>query len=78
MPRVIERMRQPRAHQAYGCNRAILPRQLHHLDDRADALALLADQFGMGMTEKQGGTDVRANMTSVMPRLLHHGAKLGS
>ena len=43
MPCVMQRMREPRAHQAGGGDRAILPRQLHHLDDGADALALLAD-----------------------------------
>ena len=43
MAGVMQRMRQARPHQAGGGDRAILPRQLHHLDDGADALALVAD-----------------------------------
>ena len=45
MTGVMQRMRQPRTHQPGGGDRAILPRQLHHLDDGADALALVADAF---------------------------------
>ena len=45
---MVQRMREPRAHQAGGGNCAVLSRQLHHLDDGADALALVADPLGMG------------------------------
>ena len=48
MTRVMQRLRQARAHQAGRGDRAIQPRQLHHLDDGADALALLADAPGIG------------------------------
>ena len=60
MPRVMQRMRQPRAHQAGGGNRAILPRQLHHLDDGADALALVADALGIGAGELHFGRRIGA------------------
>ena len=58
--RVMQRMRQSRSHQAGGSNRAILPRQLHHLDDGADALALVADALGIGAGEFDFGRRVGA------------------
>ena len=51
MPRVMQRVREPGSHQARGSNRAILPRQLHHLDDGANALALIANALGIGILE---------------------------
>ncbi len=51
MPCVMQRMREPGSHQASGCNRAILPRQLHHLDDGTDALAFVADALSIGAYE---------------------------
>ena len=47
VPCVMQRMRQPRPHQAGGGDRAILPGQLHHLDDGSDSLALVADALGI-------------------------------
>ena len=43
MARMMQRMREAGAHQAGGRDRAILPRQLHHLNDGADALAFVAN-----------------------------------
>ena len=60
MAGVMQRMREPRAHQAGGGNRAILPRQLHHLDDGADALALVADPLGIGADEFDLGRGIGA------------------
>ena len=60
MPCVMQRMRQPRPHQAGGSDRAILPRQLHHLDDGADALALVADALGIGAVKLDFGRGVGA------------------
>ena len=51
MSRVMQRMREPRAHQARRRDGAILPGQLHHLDDGADALAFVADAFRIGAGE---------------------------
>jgi putative acyl-CoA dehydrogenase len=52
-----------------GIEKAWLPRILNRSYDRA--FAPIADKtsvtIGMGMTEKQGGTDVRANTTTAVP-----------
>src|SRR6476661_10431028 len=52
---MMQRVREPGSHQARRGNRAILPRQLHHLDDGADALALLADALGISTVELDFG-----------------------
>src|SRR6266436_3315404 len=51
MPRVMQRVGEPGSHQAGGSDRAILPRQLHHLDDGANDLALVANALGIGAVE---------------------------
>ena len=60
MPGVMQRMCQSRAHQAGGSNRAVLPRQLHHLDDGADTLAFAADALRIGGGELDLGRGVGA------------------
>src|SRR6476661_9744512 len=52
---MMQRVREPGSHQARRGNRAILPRQLHHLDDGADTLALLADALGISAVELDFG-----------------------
>ena len=69
MSRVMQRMREPRPHQAGGGNRAILPRQLHHLDDGADALALVADALRIGAGEFHLGRRIGAVAELVLQAL---------
>ncbi len=71
MPRVMQRMRKARSHQAGGRNRAILPRQLHHLDDGADALALGADALGIGAVKLDLGRGVGSRRAVERPAQPH-------
>ncbi len=73
MAGVMQRMREPRPHQAGGSNRAILPRQLHHLDDRANALALVADALRVGAREFNFGRRIGAVAELVFQALELHG-----
>ena len=47
----MQRLRQRHAHQAGRRNRAIEPRELHHLDDGADAGAFGADAPRVGIVK---------------------------
>ena len=69
MPGVMQRMREPGPHQAGGGDRAILPRQLHHLDDGADALALVADAHRIGADEFHLGRGIGAVAELVLQAL---------
>ncbi|OIQ62962.1 hypothetical protein GALL_555030 [mine drainage metagenome] len=60
MPCVMQRVGQARPHQAGGRDRAVLPRPLHHLDDGADARALVANARGVSSNELDFGRRVGA------------------
>ena len=58
--RVMHRLRQRHAHHAGRRDRAVEPRELHHLDDGAHAAALLADAPREGIVELDLGRGVGA------------------
>ena len=60
MAAVVHRLRQRHAHETRGRERAIEPRQLHHLDDGAHARALVADAQGVRAGELDLARSVRA------------------